>query len=97
MNSPNCSGDSLAVSSTPCSSSRVRSSGVATAVAISRCRRNRDSRGVAAGLAAVVGVTLGLAAWMLAAAFGQLPPVQGALVQEAIDLAVILNALRALR
>ena len=34
---------------------------------------------------------------MLAAAFGQLPPVQGALVQEAIDLAVILNALRALR
>ena len=34
---------------------------------------------------------------MVAAAFGLLPPVQGALVQEAIDLAVILNALRALR
>lgn len=34
---------------------------------------------------------------MLAAAFGCLPPVQGALLQEAIDVAVILNALRALR
>ncbi|MFO1068575.1 MAG: heavy metal translocating P-type ATPase [Geminicoccaceae bacterium] len=34
---------------------------------------------------------------MLAAAFGYLPPVAGALVQEAIDVAVILNALRALR
>ncbi|MEP9350974.1 heavy metal translocating P-type ATPase [Xanthobacter sp. KR7-225] len=33
---------------------------------------------------------------MLAAALGFLPPVQGALVQEAIDVAVILNALRAL-
>jgi heavy metal translocating P-type ATPase len=33
---------------------------------------------------------------MLAAAFGYLPPVQGALLQEAIDVAVILNALRAL-
>ena len=31
------------------------------------------------------------------AAFGYLPPVAGALLQEAIDLAVILNALRALR
>ncbi|MGA0533113.1 heavy metal translocating P-type ATPase [Hansschlegelia sp. KR7-227] len=34
---------------------------------------------------------------MLAAAFGFLPPVQGALLQEAIDVAVILNALRALK
>jgi P-type E1-E2 ATPase len=33
---------------------------------------------------------------MLAAAFGYLPPLQGALLQEAIDVAVILNALRAL-
>lgn len=34
---------------------------------------------------------------MLAAAFGYLTPIQGALIQEAIDVAVILNALRALR
>jgi heavy metal translocating P-type ATPase len=34
---------------------------------------------------------------MIAAAFGYLAPVQGALLQEAIDVAVILNALRALR
>lgn len=34
---------------------------------------------------------------MVVAAFGYLPPVQGALLQEAIDVAVILNALRALR
>lgn len=34
---------------------------------------------------------------MVAAAFGYLTPVQGALIQEAIDIAVILNALRALR
>ena len=33
---------------------------------------------------------------MLIAAFGYLPPIAGALVQEAIDVAVILNALRAL-
>jgi cation transport ATPase len=31
------------------------------------------------------------------AAAGYLPPVAGALLQEGIDLAVILNALRALR
>ncbi|MGH2913237.1 MAG: HAD-IC family P-type ATPase, partial [Solirubrobacteraceae bacterium] len=41
------------------------------------------------------GMGLSLAA-MLVAAFGYLPPVAGALLQEAIDLAVILNALRAL-
>jgi heavy metal translocating P-type ATPase len=34
---------------------------------------------------------------MIAAAFGFLPPVTGALVQEVIDVGVILNALRALR
>ncbi len=34
---------------------------------------------------------------MIAAAFGYLTPVQGALIQELIDVAVILNALRALR
>src|SRR5436190_22394122 len=40
---------------------------------------------------------LGLSfAGMMAGAFGYLTPVQGALVQEAIDVAVILNALRAL-
>jgi P-type E1-E2 ATPase len=33
----------------------------------------------------------------IAAAFGYLTPVQGALLQEVIDVAVILNALRALR
>ncbi|KQX38165.1 haloacid dehalogenase [Devosia sp. Root436] len=43
-----------------------------------------------------VGLGLSLAA-MIAAALGYLPPVQGALLQEAIDIAVILNALRALR
>jgi cation transport ATPase len=34
---------------------------------------------------------------MIAAAFGYIAPVEGALLQEAIDVAVILNALRALR
>jgi P-type E1-E2 ATPase len=42
------------------------------------------------------GLGLSLVA-MVAAALGYLPPVQGALIQEAIDVAVILNALRALR
>ncbi len=41
------------------------------------------------------GIGLSLVA-MIAAAFGYLQPVQGALLQEAIDVAVILNALRAL-
>lgn len=44
----------------------------------------------------VVGIGLSLAA-MVAAAFGYLPPVTGALIQELIDVAVIVNALRALR
>ncbi len=34
---------------------------------------------------------------MIAAACGYLTPVEGALIQEAIDVAVILNALRTLR
>ncbi|MCF1742464.1 heavy metal translocating P-type ATPase [Paradevosia shaoguanensis] len=43
-------------------------------------------------------VGLGLSfAGMIAAALGYLPPVQGALLQEAIDIIVIFNALRALR
>jgi cation transport ATPase len=45
---------------------------------------------VVAGLALSVGA-------MVVAAFGYLPPVAGALFQEVIDVAVILNALRALR
>ncbi len=44
----------------------------------------------------VVGIGLSLAA-MIVAAWGYLPPAWGALLQEAIDVAVILNALRALR
>ncbi len=44
----------------------------------------------------LAGMGLSLAA-MGVAALGYLPPVAGALLQEAIDLAVILNALRALR
>jgi heavy metal translocating P-type ATPase len=45
---------------------------------------------------AVVGMTLSLLA-MAVAAVGWLPPAAGALLQEGIDVAVILNALRALR
>ncbi|CAM2993743.1 cadmium-translocating P-type ATPase [Mycobacterium intermedium] len=45
---------------------------------------------------AVVGMSLSLLA-MMVAALGLLPPAAGALLQEGIDLAVILNALRALR
>ena len=44
----------------------------------------------------LAGMGLSLAAMAVAAA-GYLPPVAGALFQEVIDLAVILNALRALR
>jgi P-type E1-E2 ATPase len=44
----------------------------------------------------VVGIGLSVLG-MIAAAFGYLSPVQGALLQEVIDVAVILNALRALR
>jgi len=34
---------------------------------------------------------------MVVAGFGYLPPVAGAVLQEGIDLAVIINALRALQ
>jgi cation transport ATPase len=44
----------------------------------------------------VAGIGLSFAA-MIAAALGHLPPVEGALLQEAIDVAVIFNALRAMR
>jgi heavy metal translocating P-type ATPase len=44
----------------------------------------------------LVGMGLSIAA-MAVAATGHLPPVGGALLQEGVDLAVILNALRALR
>jgi heavy metal translocating P-type ATPase len=44
----------------------------------------------------IAGIGLSIAA-MIAAALGYLPPVQGALLQEVIDVAVIFNALRALR
>jgi heavy metal translocating P-type ATPase len=44
----------------------------------------------------IAGMALSIAA-MIVAAFGYLPPVAGALLQEAIDVGVILNALRALR
>jgi cation transport ATPase len=44
----------------------------------------------------VAGLGMSFAA-MLAAALGYLTVVQGALLQEVIDVAVILNALRALR
>ncbi len=45
----------------------------------------------------VVRMMFGSVMGMIAAAFGYLTPVQGALLQEVIDVAVILNALRALR
>ncbi|MBQ0822850.1 cadmium-translocating P-type ATPase [Microvirga sp. HBU67558] len=60
-------------------------------VAVQAARRSRRIalQSVYAGIGlSVVG--------MIAAALGHLTPVQGALIQEAIDVAVILNALRAL-
>jgi cation transport ATPase len=44
----------------------------------------------------VAGMGLSIAA-MLVAAAGHLPPLAGAVLQEGIDVAVILNALRVLR
>lgn len=55
----------------------------------------KRTRGIAVQ-SVVVGLGLSILA-MVAAAFGYLSPVQGALLQELIDVAVILNALRALR
>jgi heavy metal translocating P-type ATPase len=63
---------------------------VADAMAIARRSRSIALQSV------LVGMGLSFAA-MLFGAFGLLVPVAGALVQEAIDVAVILNALRALR
>ncbi len=61
-----------------------------TGIEIARRARRIALESVVAGIGlSVVG--------MIAAAFGHLTPVQGALLQEAIDIAVILNALRALR
>jgi heavy metal translocating P-type ATPase len=54
----------------------------------------RRSRAIALQ-SVIAGMGLSLAA-MVAAAAGHLPPVAGALLQEAIDVAVIANALRAL-
>ncbi len=62
---------------------------VAEAVAIGKRTRVIALQSVVAGMA-MSGVT------MIAAAFGHVTPVAGALIQEAIDVAVILNALRAL-
>ncbi len=59
------------------------------AIQISRRSRKIALESVFAGIGlSLIGMT--------AAAFGYLSPVQGALIQEAIDVAVILNALRAL-
>ena len=55
----------------------------------------RRSRGIAVQ-SVVIGMSLSFVG-MLFGAFGLLLPVGGAIVQEAIDVAVILNALRALR
>lgn len=63
---------------------------IADALAIPQRTRRIAMQSIAAGLA-----LSGLG--MVAAAIGLLTPVQGALLQEGIDLAVILNALRALR
>ncbi len=62
---------------------------IAEAMTIARRSRAIAMQSVVAGL----GLS---AAAMVVAAFGYLPPVEGALLQEVIDVAVILNALRAL-
>lgn len=61
---------------------------------VTAVRVARRSRGIALQ-SVYAGIGLSVAG-MTAAAFGYLSPVQGALLQEAIDVAVILNALRAL-
>ncbi|TFL16387.1 heavy metal translocating P-type ATPase [Jannaschia formosa] len=63
---------------------------LATGIEIARASRRIALESVVAGIGLSV---LG----MIAAAMGYLTPVEGALLQEAIDVAVILNALRALR
>src|SRR6185436_257547 len=61
---------------------------VGEAVAISRRTMHLARQSIVSGL-----VLSGMA--MLFAAYGLIPPTQGALLQEAIDVAVIMNALRA--
>ena len=62
---------------------------IPAAIQVARRSRSIALQSVYAGIGlSVVG--------MIVAAFGYLTPVQGALIQEAIDVAVILNALRAL-
>lgn len=63
---------------------------IAPGIEIARRSRRIALESVVAGIGLSV---LG----MIAAAYGHLTPVQGALLQEAIDVTVILNALRALR
>ena len=63
---------------------------IADAIAIGRRSLRIARQSVVAGMA-LSGVA------MVVAALGGLPPVAGALLQEGIDVAVILNALRALR
>lgn len=63
---------------------------VAAAIAIARRSRTIALESVYAG----IGLSF---AGMIAAALGYIPPVGGAILQELIDVAVILNALRALR
>lgn len=62
---------------------------VSDAVAIARRTRRIALQSIVCGMA-LSGLAMGFAA------FGFLPPIAGALTQEAIDVAVILNALRAL-
>ncbi len=71
-------------------------------VLVDRFDRVAEARGIAlrtrhvAAQSALAGLGMSLAA-MGVATYGALPAVWGALLQEAIDVAVILNALRALR
>lgn len=62
---------------------------VSDAMSIAKRARRIAIQSIVAGMA-MSGIAMGFAA------FGLLPPVAGALTQEAIDVAVILNALRAL-
>ena len=64
--------------------------GIPAALAIGRdtMRIARQSLGVGLGLSAIA---------MAVAAMGHIPPTTGALLQEGVDIAVILNALRATR
>ncbi len=66
---------------------------VVDAVHAGRCALYIAHQSVRTGM----GLSMAAMAAMAAAAAGYLPPVAGALFLEVIDLAVILNALRALR